>query len=301
MLSSKPGSTRRAERHASRARVTVERWSRTPRERSYGLPRSQPTRPAATRPESGWATRCHRTRRCSASPPRSDIRRPRSWHPIGSGKLGQFRVRYFSPLAEVPFCGHATIASGVAIAERRAGWVEGGAQDPIVLVFVTNNGPVAVSVARGPDGMPRATLTSVQPSVQDPGPGSSTRALALLDWHADELDPTPTAGRLVCGRKTPRHCRTVARDARAARLPVRGPEGADARGRLDDDPARLAAGAGSFPGARSLPGRRCRRGPGDGRRRGRARGLPAREGRDHAPRVVRDPPGRRDGPRAGSQ
>lgn len=31
---------------------------------------------------------------------------------------GSFRVRYFSPLAEVPFCGHATIALGAALAAR---------------------------------------------------------------------------------------------------------------------------------------------------------------------------------------
>jgi hypothetical protein len=37
----------------------------------------------------------------------------------GSDLPGRFRVRYFSPLAEVPFCAHATIASGVALAERR--------------------------------------------------------------------------------------------------------------------------------------------------------------------------------------
>ena len=35
--------------------------------------------------------------------------------PRGEGRFG---VRYFSPLAEVPFCGHATIATGVAWAER---------------------------------------------------------------------------------------------------------------------------------------------------------------------------------------
>ena len=29
-----------------------------------------------------------------------------------------YDVRYFSPLAEVPFCGHATIATAVALAER---------------------------------------------------------------------------------------------------------------------------------------------------------------------------------------
>ena len=40
--------------------------------------------------------------------------------PDGSGQPGRWRVRYFSPLAEVPFCGHATIASGVALAERDA-------------------------------------------------------------------------------------------------------------------------------------------------------------------------------------
>ena len=31
---------------------------------------------------------------------------------------GALTVRYFSPRAEVPFCGHATIATAVALAER---------------------------------------------------------------------------------------------------------------------------------------------------------------------------------------
>src|ERR1044072_7887893 len=31
---------------------------------------------------------------------------------------GEYDVRYFSPEAEVPFCGHATIATAVALAER---------------------------------------------------------------------------------------------------------------------------------------------------------------------------------------
>jgi PhzF family phenazine biosynthesis protein len=114
--------------------------------------------------------------------------------PDGSGTVGRFRVRYFSPLAEVPFCGHATIASGVAIAERSAGAdggkaAYGGKADPIDLVFVTNNGPVPVSVAPGPDGLPRATLISVPPWVRDPPPELVTRTLALLDWRPDELDP----------------------------------------------------------------------------------------------------------------
>ena len=34
----------------------------------------------------------------------------------GEGK--GYDIRYFSPLAEVPFCGHATVATAVALAER---------------------------------------------------------------------------------------------------------------------------------------------------------------------------------------
>ncbi|HEX8864792.1 MAG TPA: PhzF family phenazine biosynthesis isomerase, partial [Lentzea sp.] len=37
---------------------------------------------------------------------------------LPSGKGREFDVRYFSPKAEVPFCGHATIATAVALAER---------------------------------------------------------------------------------------------------------------------------------------------------------------------------------------
>ncbi len=36
--------------------------------------------------------------------------------PAATGEL--LSLRYFSPVAEVPFCGHATIATGVAWAQR---------------------------------------------------------------------------------------------------------------------------------------------------------------------------------------
>src|SRR5215210_1201970 len=36
----------------------------------------------------------------------------------GPGRAQHLDVRYFSPQAEVPFCGHATIAAAVALAER---------------------------------------------------------------------------------------------------------------------------------------------------------------------------------------
>ena len=100
--------------------------------------------------------------------------------PDGSGVDGRFRVRYFSPLAEVPFCGHATIASGVALASA------GG---PGELLLVTNDGEVPVLVAPDEDGRPTATLISVEPWVADAPPDLVTGALELLGWRPDELDP----------------------------------------------------------------------------------------------------------------
>src|SRR4051794_29510550 len=40
---------------------------------------------------------------------------------LDEGEAGErrYRIRYFSPLAEVAFCGHATIATAVALAERQ--------------------------------------------------------------------------------------------------------------------------------------------------------------------------------------
>jgi PhzF family phenazine biosynthesis protein len=96
-----------------------------------------------------------------------------------AGEDGAYDVRYFAPEQEVPFCGHATIASGVALAE-------GGA--PADLTFHTPAGEVAVRTARAVDG-PVAELTSVAPTVRDADPGLIDAALAALGWSADDLDP----------------------------------------------------------------------------------------------------------------
>ncbi|MFJ9693977.1 PhzF family phenazine biosynthesis protein [Kitasatospora sp. NPDC101183] len=90
-----------------------------------------------------------------------------------------YRVRYFSPLAEVPFCGHATVASAVALADRRG---------PGGYLFETAAGPVPVEVERGTDGVLRATLTSVEPHVEPVPEQAVARALALLGWSEGELD-----------------------------------------------------------------------------------------------------------------
>jgi PhzF family phenazine biosynthesis protein len=109
--------------------------------------------------------------------------------PQPSGVPGRFRVRYFSPLAEVPFCGHATIASGVALAERGLAAPAAGDEESREIVFETNGGPVPVSASLGDDGLVRVTLTSVATWVREPDPALVAGALDLLGWGADELDP----------------------------------------------------------------------------------------------------------------
>jgi PhzF family phenazine biosynthesis protein len=89
---------------------------------------------------------------------------------------GTYRVRYFSPLAEVPFCGHATVGTAVALADR---------DGPGPLTFVTNVGEVPVTV----DGRRRATLISVGARVAELAPDDLAALLAALRWDADELDP----------------------------------------------------------------------------------------------------------------
>ncbi len=109
--------------------------------------------------------------------------------PDGSGEAGRFRVRYFSPLAEVPFCGHATIASAVALAGRGLAASPQRDGEPAGIVMTTNGGPIAVATAPGGDGRVHATLTTVSTWVREPEPGLLAAALALLGWRDDELDP----------------------------------------------------------------------------------------------------------------
>ncbi len=100
--------------------------------------------------------------------------------PDGSGRASAYRVRFFSPAAEVPFCGHATIASGVALAERSA---------PGRFLLTTNDGLVTIDTDRRPEGHLVATLTSVETRVRDAEPALLADALAALRWARDELDP----------------------------------------------------------------------------------------------------------------
>ncbi len=95
------------------------------------------------------------------------------------GDDGGLPTRYFSPEAEVPFCGHATIASALAYAGRH------GAGD---LLLHTQAGDVPVSV-RQEGGRMVATLTSVEPSVRELPATDLDALLAALGWAAGDLDP----------------------------------------------------------------------------------------------------------------
>ena len=90
-----------------------------------------------------------------------------------------YDVRYFSSQAEVPFCGHATVAAAVALAER---------DGPGALVFRIGAGPVPVDTSMDAAGRVTATLTSVTPEVFDVTDDDLTQSLELLDWSREELD-----------------------------------------------------------------------------------------------------------------
>jgi len=98
----------------------------------------------------------------------------------GSRGDGARRIRYFSPIAEVPFCGHATIATAVAIAER--GDVDGDA-----IVFATPVGDIRIEIERRADGI-AAAFASVAPSVSDLPTADLDAILDLLSLTTADLD-----------------------------------------------------------------------------------------------------------------
>ncbi|MEL6198743.1 MAG: PhzF family phenazine biosynthesis isomerase [Pseudomonadota bacterium] len=98
-------------------------------------------------------------------------------------------VRYFSPEVEVPFCGHATIATGVALAESDG---EG------VFTLDTLAGQVPVTV-RVDQGRVEASLVSVNPK-HEPAPDSLVADVtAALGWRTDELDTQIPPARAFAG------------------------------------------------------------------------------------------------------
>jgi PhzF family phenazine biosynthesis protein len=98
-------------------------------------------------------------------------------------------VRYYSPEAEVSFCGHATISIGVVLGENNG---DGTYQ------LATSVGIIPVSVCQQ-DGIYEASLTSVEPRYT-PAPNTLvSSALSALGWAKDDLDGSIPPARAYAG------------------------------------------------------------------------------------------------------
>lgn len=90
----------------------------------------------------------------------------------------QWRVRYFSPEAEVPFCGHATIALGAALAKRHGDGV---------FSLQLNQGAITVEGRR--DGSLYAAMLQSPPTRSRPAIADRVAvALDLFGLAPDDLD-----------------------------------------------------------------------------------------------------------------
>jgi PhzF family phenazine biosynthesis protein len=96
------------------------------------------------------------------------------------GEPNGYDVRYFAPLQEVPFCGHATIAAAVAVVER---------SPADELIFHAPSGVVSITTFQNDSGELVAEMTSVAPRTAEPEPELVAAALQALRWSADDLDP----------------------------------------------------------------------------------------------------------------
>jgi PhzF family phenazine biosynthesis protein len=101
----------------------------------------------------------------------------------------RWKTRYYSPEAEVSFCGHATIASGVALGERFG-------DGEYLLDTAVGEVPVRVDTR---DGARFAALTSIEPSYERPGDGLLEGVLSAIDWERGDLDPKIPPARAFAG------------------------------------------------------------------------------------------------------
>jgi PhzF family phenazine biosynthesis protein len=89
-------------------------------------------------------------------------------------------MRYFSPGAEIPFCGHATVATAVALFESK-GWRD--------MVFETQAGEVAISAGLDDAGRARVSFVSVDPGSRAIDPAALDELLSVLTLRREDIDP----------------------------------------------------------------------------------------------------------------
>ena len=94
--------------------------------------------------------------------------------PVGTG----WRVRYFSPESEVPFCGHATIALGAALALKHGDGVFAlTLNEANITVEARAGGDLVTAALQSP---PTRSMPATAPLVSD--------ALALFGYTPEDLD-----------------------------------------------------------------------------------------------------------------
>ncbi len=89
-----------------------------------------------------------------------------------------YDIRYFSPEVEVPFCGHATIATGVALGHKYG---------PSYYQLNTQAGPITLNVDEQDDAF-TAVLTSPPAGMKNIESDALVELLTLLGWSRFELD-----------------------------------------------------------------------------------------------------------------
>ncbi|MBY4597143.1 PhzF family phenazine biosynthesis protein [bacterium BD-1] len=126
-----------------------------------------------------------------------------------------WRVRYFSPLAEVPFCGHATVALGAALAKSKGDGV---------FPLQTNHARISVQGWRDGDQL-RAALQSPPTRSEPASPGLLASALELFGLTPGDLDPRLPPARIHAGAdhlllalRDPAKLSAMAYDLEAGRL-----------------------------------------------------------------------------------
>lgn len=102
---------------------------------------------------------------------------------------GGWETRYYSPEAEVSFCGHATIASGVALGERFG-------DGTYSLLTAVGEVPLVVSTK---EGIRHAALTSVPPTHEAASAGLVESVLSAIHWFGTDLDQAIPPARCFAG------------------------------------------------------------------------------------------------------
>jgi len=97
-------------------------------------------------------------------------------HPLDDG----WRIRYFAPEIEVPFCGHATIATGAELGNR---FGEG------TYALQLNEGRISVSVVKTDNDVFRSTLQSPATWSKIAPEDYVQRLLEHFNFSLDDIDP----------------------------------------------------------------------------------------------------------------